>query len=194
MNLFLFLLLLCYVNKELASKCIPHKSIVVDNLLECITIELMISGHKNVIVSCLYSTPGYNTNYFSEILYDLFSELSVSKTIFICGDFNLDIVKHNSNHATQYFLDTMYSLGLYPLIDRPSRITNHSSTLIDNIFTNAKEYNNVSGLLVNDITDHLPIFAFCDYPNLKRQEKKLYTKKRVINKNTIDLLLISYQK
>ena len=153
-----------------------------------ITIELMISGHKNVIVSCLYRTPGSNTNDFSEILYNLFSELSVSKTIFICGDFNLDILKHNSNHATKYILDTMYSVGLYPLIDRPSRITNHSSTLIDNIFTNAKEYNNVSGLLVNDITDHLPIFAFCDYPNPKRQEKKLYTKKRVINQNTIDLL------
>ena len=82
----------------------------------------------------------------------------------------------------------MYSLGLYPLLDRPSRITNHSSTLIDNIFTNAKEYNNVGGLLVNDITDHLPIFAFCDYPDLKRQEKKLHTKKRIINKNTVDLL------
>ena len=82
----------------------------------------------------------------------------------------------------------MYSLGLYPLLDRPSRITNHSSTLIDNIFTNAKEYNNVGVLLVNDITDHLPIFAFCDYPDLKRQEKKLHTKKRIINKNTVDLL------
>ncbi len=34
----------------------------------------------------------------------------------------------------------------------------------------------------------MPIFAFCDYPDLKRQEKKLHTKKRVINKNTIDLL------
>ena len=51
-----------------------------------------------------------------------------------------------------------------------------------------KSINNVGGLLVNDITDHLPIFAFCDYPDLKRQEKKLHTKKRVINKNTIDLL------
>ena len=63
----------------------------------------------------------------------------------------------------------MYSLGLYPLIDRPSRINNHSSTLIDNSYTNAKEYNNVSGILVNDITDHLPSFAFCDYLDLKRQ-------------------------
>ncbi len=33
-----------------------------------------------------------------------------------------------------------------------------------------------------------PFFAFCDYPDLKRQEKKLHTKKRIINKNTIDLL------
>ena len=52
--------------------------------------------------------------------------------------------------------------------------------------------NNVglSGLLVNGITDHLPVFAFCDYPDLKRQ-KKLHTKKRVINKNTIDLHLLA---
>ena len=91
----------CYVNKELASKCIPHKSIFVDNLLECITIELMISGYKFFIVSCLYRTPGSNTNDFSEILYALFSELSVSKTFFICGDFSLDILKHNSNHVVQ---------------------------------------------------------------------------------------------
>ena len=89
---------------------------------------------------------------------------------------------------TKHFLDTMYSLGLYPLIDRPSRITSHSSSLIDNIFTNAKYYNSVSGLLINDITDHLPIFAFCDYPDLKRQIKKSLIKKRVINQTTVALL------
>ena len=91
----------------------------------------MISGHKIVIVSCLYRTPSSNTNDFSEILYDLYSEISVSKTIFICGYFNLDILKHNCDHAAKHYLDTMYSRGLYPLIDRPSRITNHSSTLLN---------------------------------------------------------------
>ena len=129
--------------------------------------------------------------FFSDTLYELFSDLSVSKTIFLCGDFNLDILKHNTNHGTKYFLDTIYSLGLYPLIDRPSRITNHSSTLIDNIFTNAKEYTNVSGLLINYITDHLPIFAFCDINSgVKRQEKSEYTKTRVVNQNNTDLLVI----
>ena len=117
-----------------------------------------------------------------------YTDLSLSKTIFICGDINLDILKYSSNNVTKHFLDTMYSLGLYPLIDRPSRITSHSSSLIDNIFTNAKYYNSVSGLLVNDITDHLPIFAFCDYPDLNRQIKKSLIKKRVINQTTVALL------
>ena len=34
----------------------------------------------------------------------------------------------------------------------------------------------------------LTICPFFDYPDLKRQEKKLHTKNRIINKNTIDIL------
>lgn len=52
----------------------------------------------------------------------------------------------------------MYSLSLYPVITRPTRITAHCATLIDNIFTNNLNTNITSGLFVNDITDHLPIF------------------------------------
>ena len=52
---------------------------------------------------------------------------------------------------------------MHPLINRPSRITTHSCTLIDNIFTNQINYSIRSGLLINDITDHLPIFGGCTY-------------------------------
>ena len=83
--------------------------------------------------------------------------------MFLCGDFNIDILKHNSNRGIKYFLDTMYAIGLYPLIDRPTRISNQSFSLIDNV-TN---YNirPTSGILINYITDHLPVFAICTYPN-----------------------------
>ena len=57
------------------------------------------------------------------------------------------------------FIDAMYSIGLYPLIDKPSRITQYSATLIDNIFTNELTNQIISGLLINDISDHLPIFS-----------------------------------
>ena len=36
-------------------------------------------------------------------------------------------------------MGVMYSLGLYPAIDKPSRITTRSATSIDNTFTNEHE-------------------------------------------------------
>ena len=46
---------------------------------------------------------------------------------------------------------------MFPLIDRPDRILEYSATLIDNIFSN-NLYDRISnGLLINDISDHLPV-------------------------------------
>ena len=63
---------------------------------------------------------------------------------------------------TKEFINTMYSMSYYPIITRPSRITSHCATLIDNIFTNDIENNTVSRLLINDISDHLPVFTVYD--------------------------------
>ena len=54
----------------------------------------------------------------------------------------------------------MSSAGLHPLISLPTRITSHSATLIDNIFTNDICTNISSGVLFSSISDHLPAFAF----------------------------------
>ena len=101
------------------------------------------------------------------------------KTVFLCGDFNIDILKRKVNQGTKFFLDTMYSIGLYSLIDRQTRISSHSFSLIDNVFTNVTNHKVTSGILVSDITDHLPIFVFCTYPNPKKCNVKnvLLTKK-----------------
>lgn len=53
----------------------------------------------------------------------------------------------------------MYSNSLFPVIIKPSRITTDTATLIDNIFTNKIDSKIVGGLLINDISDHLPVFA-----------------------------------
>ena len=79
----------------------------------------------------------------------------------------------------------MYSIGLYPLIDRPTRISNHSFTLIDNVFTNVTNHKVTSGILVSDITDHLPIFVFCTYPNPNRADQKCNVKKHITNEKTL---------
>ena len=47
--------------------------------------------------------------------------------------------------------------SLVPTIIHPTRITNHSATLIDNIFSNIPHIG--SGIFYSDISDHLPIFT-----------------------------------
>ena len=47
----------------------------------------------------------------------------------------------------------------FPLITRPSRITSHTATLIDNIFVNNFFERSRSGLIFTDISDHLPVFS-----------------------------------
>lgn len=84
------------------------------------------------------------------------------KVMFICGDFNIDLLNPNKQVVINYFTETIYAMSLYPIITKPSRITSHSATIINNIFTNNMENRTVSGLLVKDITDHLPVFAIYD--------------------------------
>ena len=47
---------------------------------------------------------------------------------------------------------------MLPLIDRPTRITYKSSTLLDNIFPNVIDHKIKPGIFVAGITDHFPIY------------------------------------
>ena len=82
-----------------------------------------------------------------------------NKSIYLCGDYNLDLLKHDTQTGTTNFLDIMYIFGLYPLIVKPSRISNVCTTLIDNIFTSEVVNYISSGLIVTHVSEHLPVFA-----------------------------------
>ena len=82
------------------------------------------------------------------------------------GDFNLNLLNHQSHGSTGEFLDIMYSFMFYPLITKPSRITSSSATLIDNIFINHFANDIKSGLFFTDISDHLPVFTISYQQNL----------------------------
>ena len=79
------------------------------------------------------------------------------------GDFNINLLNYTKHNNTKDFLDVMFSHFLYPVITRPTRITEYSATLIDNIFCNNLNKNSLtSGLLYTDISDHVPIFSIID--------------------------------
>ena len=47
-----------YTANELSCKMVETKSFAVESILECVTVELAIENHTNVVVSCMYRTPG----------------------------------------------------------------------------------------------------------------------------------------
>ena len=75
---------------------------------------------------------------------------------YVMGDFNLDLLKHELHRSTERCLDTMYVNSYIPMINRPTRVTRNTCSLIDNIFTNNYRIDSqlLSGILKADISDH----------------------------------------
>ena len=59
----------------------------------------------------------------------------------------------------------MFSHNLYPLITKPTRISSTTATIIDNIFCNCIDNTINSGVIIADISDHLPIFCSKKHTN-----------------------------
>ena len=76
----------------------------------------------------------------------------------LLGDNNLDLLKFESHPDTNSFLSILGTFYFQPQILQPTGITDHSATLIDNIFFNSLEHFVISGNLCYDLTDHLPNF------------------------------------
>ena len=103
----------------------------------------------------------FNCNYLNKLLENISKE---QKSIFLLGDFNVNLLNYNEHNQTNKFLDSLASNSFTPLILQPTRITSHSNTLIDNIFSNVIDSDITSGSLNATISDHLPQFAII--PNM----------------------------
>ena len=69
------------------------------------------------------------------------------------------------------------SLGCKNVIKKPTRMTTHSATLIDHIYTNNSQNHITAGILIDDISDHLPTFILIETKNIKKELKKYLKKK-----------------
>ena len=123
--------------------------------VESIFIEIFSKKTKNIIVGVVYRKPNSDIRCFIEKFDVCFSGLSnENKTLYIMGDFNINLAEHSKN----VFLTTALSYSLLPLINKPTRISENTVSLIDNIFTNNFCTDILSGVIYSDISDHFPIF------------------------------------
>ena len=98
---------------------------------------------------------------------------------------NLDLLKAHLHMQTNHFLEKNLDLDLIPFISKPTRITKKTATLIDNVMISPKLQSEMNPhLLVEDISDHLPILIL-----LRNQNKSLKECKVIKSQNLNDTRL-----
>ena len=98
-------------------------------------------------MGCIYRHPHMNLNEFNDYyINNLLDKLSKeNKTVFLLGDFDIDLLNYDQHSLTNEFLDPLSSHVLLPHIVQPTRIRNNSKTLTDNIYLHVITPNNISG-------------------------------------------------
>ena len=100
-------------------------------------------------------------------------------------DHNLDFLKSEKHPNTQSFLEFNLDSDLMPTITRPTRVTQKSATLIDNVFISKKLQSNfASSILIDDISDHFPSIVFLRNQKICKKEP-LKVRTREINESKI---------
>ena len=98
----------------------------------------------------------FNDVYLQIILEKLSYE---NNKIRVMGNFNIDILKYDTNSNSAIFLDNMYENLLLLYVTLPTRVTPRSQTLTDNIFSNIIEEDIISGNITTTISDHYVQFV-----------------------------------
>jgi len=134
------------------------------NKVENIWFEI-VKNNKKYIVGGIYRHPNQNIIEFNDLLENNLNKLSSEKMpCLILGDVNVDILKFNDNTGTKAYLNNLVLHNFLPILLLPTRVTDHSCTLIDHIYYHEGQRSRnavqlTSGNLFSDISDHLPNFV-----------------------------------
>ena len=170
------------ISKNLKYKRRDNLSFISDDC-ECVFVELFNSDLRKsgLLVGSLYRAPNSNISAFNDQFSTILSAIKrESKNCYLMGDFNINLLNSDSHISTGEFVERLYSFDFFPLITKPTRVTNSSATLIDNIFSNfLPDRNGKSGILLTDISDHFPIYYIDQAPHILRansvSRKRLFT-------------------
>ena len=92
---------------------------------------------KDILIGVVYRPPNTSVKTFLENLGELLNVISnEGRPCYLLGDFNVNLLNNTANNNSNDFVNVLLNFVFHPRIDRPTRITETTATLIDNIFTN----------------------------------------------------------
>lgn len=142
-----------YIHKDIHNEYLNDLTFNTIDYLEILTTDISLPKSTNIILSYIYNSPNNNTFNFINTIYNKFHNYINNKLI-IVGNFNI-----NTANNTNLKLN-MKQPGLSPLINNNTRPTHTTAQLIiDQFYTNISDKIQGSSIILEDITDHLPIYV-----------------------------------
>ena len=140
----------------------------------------------NLIIGCIYRPPWVplaEFNYLLSTILDLI--VRDNKIVFLLGDFNVNSSPNNElSLDAEEFKNIFFSHHLFTPINKPTRETNHTAIVVDNIFCNVPSPLDISDvdILRPYISDHHGIFCVMNSEKQK-QSQHSYVKRNFTNKS-----------
>ena len=83
------------------------------------------------------------------------------KPLFLVGELNINSLDYSKNTYVCNFFNFAFQNGIFPVINRPTRVTKSRATIIDHILTNTITDSHIqSRMIKTDISDHFAFFFF----------------------------------
>ena len=109
---------------------------------------------RDLVLGAIYRPSGLPLQDFIQELNLLLPVLTRdNRKVLLSGDFNIDLLKIGEHE----FLNVMNLFSLSPTVNYPTRVTDNSATLIDNIFSNFIQEITDPTIIIHDCADHFPI-------------------------------------
>ena len=177
-----------YLHESLQYK--SRKDLIIGGEINSVFVEIeknSLNTDSNIIIGVVYRPPNSSIPSFTTAFHALLDKLvSEKKYIYIMGDYNVNTLRNiPTNRNTDEFNDMMAEHHLYPMVNKPTRVTDKTASIVDNIYSDSMIAAK-TGILSCDISDHFPIF--CIFDNLSFKTEKPTITKRKLNKTNIKKL------
>ena len=145
-------------------------------------IKVKINRNQSVTLGNVYRPPRDTVQNYISFREEFERVLSsFSGEVVIGGDFNIDLLKIGEKQTHADYLEMLISNGYIPRIVLPTRLSRRNGTLIDNFLCKMSHdtANITSGVLMNQISDHLPLIICLDHLTYKKEVSRyVWTRKQ----------------
>jgi len=148
--------------------CIQRHDLEIDSV-ESIWLEFKCEKQKSFIVGYVYRPPSSAASWNTDMEKILEKVYCQNKEIILFGDINYNFVNSETSNVTWNNITNAFNLT--QLVDKPTRVTSTTSTIIDHVYSNYPCDITDINVPVLSLSDHFPV-CFTRKANAKNSVKK----------------------